>query len=574
MMWVCAVCLLAAPGLALDRTAFTFVRYDLRVTLRLPEQAMEVRGHLLLRNDSAAPQRALALQVSSTLDWQSIEAEGKPVAYISQAYTTDIDHTGSVREAIVNLPGAIAPQGTIDLEVAYSGTVPQDSTRLTRIGVPEQTAMRSDWDHIGEAFTALRGVGYVCWYPVAMNAVSLSEGSSVFAALGEWKTRHAGSTMHLTLVVASDKTVVANGRLVGQKATAQEDNTVHERDYEFVPLGTVPPAFAIAAFTVMSRPAISVFHLAEDQAPAQEYAQAAEKLAPLLNDWFGPQRLIAAVVELPAGDAPFDSGFMVFTPFTSSQKGVQAAIAHQLVHARFDSPRLWIEEGLAHFAQALVRESQDGRKAALDYMQQFRPALAEAERQARPQLSPLAGGSGGSAAGAAEPGGEPLVRATDEIYYRGKAMFVWWMLRDMAGEAALQHVIRQYRAADDTDPAYVQRLLEAETKRSFAWFFDDWVYRDRGLPDFHIDSVFPRELLPGQVSVTIAVRNAGSAGAEVPVLIPLEKGEAMQRLVVLGQGQAATRISVPAVPYEAVVNDGSVPEAGENEHHFEVKKQE
>jgi hypothetical protein len=559
---LCILGLLCAPALALDRNAFTFVRYDLRATLELSEAAMEVRGHLLLRNDSPAPQRVLALQISSTLDWQSIKAEGKPAAYIAQPYTTDIDHTGSVREAIVSLPAEVAPKSTIDLEIVYSGTVPLDSTRLTRIGVPERTATRSDWDRIGETFTALRGVGYVCWYPVAMDAVSLSEGASVFTALGEWKARHAASTMRLTLVMASDLPVVANGRLLGQKATAQEDGTVHEREYEFAPLGNVPPAFAVAGYTVLGRSAIDVFYLADHPALAEAYVQAAEKLSPFLDDWFGPQREKVAVVELPEGDAPFDSGAMFFTPLNSDRQGAEVAMAHPLVHARLDSPRLWIEEGLAHFAQALVREHQDGRKAALDYLQQFRPAVAEAERQARPA----------SSASGAESGGEPLIRSTDEVYYRGKAMFVWWMLRDMAGDAALQHVLGQYRAADDKEPGYLQRLLETQTKRSFAWFFDDWVYRDRGLPEFHIVSASPRELLTGQIGVTVTVENTGGAGAEVPVFIPVQNGEALQRLRVPARAQTAIRITVPALPREAVVNDGSVPEGSESNSHFEIKK--
>ena len=36
----------------------------------------------------------------------------------------------------------------------------------------------------------------------------------------------------------------------------------------------------------------------------------------------------------------------------------------------------------------------------------------------------------------------------------------------------------------DSEPTYFQKLLEAQTKHDLEWFFDDWVYRDRGLPDF------------------------------------------------------------------------------------------
>jgi len=40
----------------------------------------------------------------------------------------------------------------------------------------------------------------------------------------------------------------------------------------------------------------------------------------------------------------------------------------------FLSSRPWIEEGLAHFAQAIYLEQQKGRKAALDYMGLHRSA--------------------------------------------------------------------------------------------------------------------------------------------------------------------------------------------------------
>jgi hypothetical protein len=191
--------------------------------------------------------------------------------------------------------------------------------------------------------------------------------------------------------------------------------------------------------------------------------------------------------------------------------------------------------------------------------------LADAERQARTT----------SAGGGTPPEGEPLVRTSDEIYFRGKAMFVWWMLRDMTGDDALQRALHQYRAADDKEPTYVQRLLEAASHKKLEWFFDDWVYRDRGLPDFRIDSVFPRQTLPepGDYIVAVTVQNDGDAGAEVPVLIPVAKGgEAVQRLLVAAHSKATTRLTAPTMPDEVIVNDGSVPESDATNNVFTLKK--
>ena len=76
----------------------------------------------------------------------------------------------------------------------------------------------------------------------------------------------------------------------------------------------------------------------------------------------------------------------------------------------------------------------------------------------------------------------------------------------------------------DSDPKEFQRVLERSSKRDLGWFFDDWVYRDRGLPDLSIASVTPRAL--DQIGnkgagwlVAVEVRNDGDAAAEVPVTV-------------------------------------------------------
>src|SRR6202022_1773513 len=108
---------------------------------------------------------------------------------VSQVYASDIDHTGALSEAIVTLPRDVPPKGSLELEIGYEGVVPLDVTRLTRIGVPEQVARHSDWDQIGKSSTAVRGIGYVAWYPVATESASLSEGNTVFETVDRWKAR-------------------------------------------------------------------------------------------------------------------------------------------------------------------------------------------------------------------------------------------------------------------------------------------------------------------------------------------------------------------------------------------------
>jgi hypothetical protein len=114
----------------------------------------------------------------------------------------------------------------------------------------------------------------------------------------------------------------------------------------------------------------------------------------------------------------------------------------------------------------------------------------------------------------------------------------------------------------------VQKLIQAQTHRDLEWFFDDWVYRDRGLPDFKVDSVYPRQLVNGGYMVTVTVENLGSAGAEVPVTLHMETGEASQRLMVPGKSKASVRIQAATMPVEVVVNDGSVPESDMSNNTF------
>ncbi len=135
------------------------------------------------------PQSQVALQISSSLHWLSVLADGAEVEWLEQSYTSDIDHTGLLHEAIVKFDKPLAPGESLRLNVRYSGTVQKDTTRLERIGTPADIARRSDWDEISDSFTALRGAGFVVWYPVSMDAANLSQGDELFEILRDWRER-------------------------------------------------------------------------------------------------------------------------------------------------------------------------------------------------------------------------------------------------------------------------------------------------------------------------------------------------------------------------------------------------
>ena len=223
----------------------------------------------------------------------------------------------------------------------------------------------------------------------------------------------------------------------------------------------------------------------------------------------------------------------------------------------FLAHRPWVDEGVAHFAQALWREHEAGRQAALDYMGLHRTALADTEK--------VIGSQDASNLKRA------LIDTAEEEFYRSKAMFVWWMLRDMIGDAALKRVLSAYRAEEDKNPSYVENLVESEAKSNLRWFFEDWVYNDRGLPDFRILSVYPRALDSGSYMTTITVENRGNAGAEVAITLNMQEGEVTKRLTVGGNKSATIRIESPSAPLEVSVNDGSVPEFDMSNNVFELR---
>ena len=565
--FLCVLCASVVNCFSLDREAFSFTNYDLNVQVEPEQHRLGVRGKITLRNDSQIPQKIAVLQISSSLDWRSVKAGDKALQFVSQPYTSDIDHTGGLSEAIVTLPQAVAPKGTIELEIAYEGVILLDATRLTRIGTPEESANSTDWDQIGSTFSAVRGAGYVAWYPIATEVANLSEGNSLFEVLGRWKNREAGSKMRSQIALTSNNNEPPQILLNGVKCldTMQESMGAVSRflwDCTYQPLRLDAPTLVVANYSVLERPAIEVRYLPGHDASAATFADEAQKLGPFITDWFGAQREKAKTADLvDPKAAPFESGTLLLMPLAGSDSKLAGiAAAHQLTHAAFLSFRPFIEEGLSHFAQALYLEREKGRPAALDYMGLHRFALSEIEE---PTTVPRS----------EDEVNHSLVNTTNEELYRSKAMCVWWMLRDMVGDPALKKAIAAYRPEQDKEPSYMPRLIAAQTQRDLEWFFDDWVYRDRGLPDFKVESAFSRKTMTGSFMLTITLDNLGTAGAEVPIIVKFAGREIMRRLTVQAKNKAVIRVEVPAPPQEIVVNDGSVPESDTTNNTFNIPQE-
>ena len=560
------LCVFASAARALEREAFTVAKYDLEIRLEPEQQRLGARGKITLRNESVHPQKIAALQISSSLNWRSIRVDGKVVQFVSQPYTSDIDHTGALSEAIVTLPVEIKPKGSVELEIGYEGVIPLDTTRLTRVGIPEGIAKHTSWDQISPSFTAVRGAGYVAWYPITTESADFSEGNSLFEVVDRWKAREAGSEFKAKLV-ASGVTGEAPRLMIcspdGQgsiPAMGREQQVSAECSW--TRLGAVTPTFALANYQDQSKPPFYLFSFPGHEQGAATYSNALAPATKFVSGWFGQPGAAIAIADLAdPNSAPFESGTLLMASMAAEDSKLAGInLVHELVHSAVPSSRPWVYEGLAHFAEAMYRQEQGGRQAALDFLGLHRAAFLDSEKEV--------------AAATRKNAGQPLAVTFDETYYRSKAAYVWWMLRDMAGDDALKEAIRKYRAEDDNDkaPKYVEQLIEAAAKRDLGWFFDDWVYQDRGLPDFHVQSVHPWKTEKSVQFITVTLENLGNAGAEVPFTIFFEGGEITKRIEVRATATATTRVELPGTATKIVVNDGSVPEIDLTNNVFKISE--
>jgi hypothetical protein len=568
MKLICALCALlafAGSAMALDREAFSFTRYDLDATIDTSQQRLGMRGKVILRNDSDSPQRNVVLQISSSLRWVSIQIGGKPADFITQIYTSDIDHTGALSEAILSLPKAVAPKETIQVSVGYEGTIPQDSTRLTRIGVPSEVAKHSDWDQISASFTAVRGIGYVAWYPIATEVANMSDASSITEAVGRWKQREHAAEMKVCMpgeaMMNDDSQGVPGAKLSGDTA----GNSFGCVQHSFLGGTDTVPLFVMADLNQVESGNISIRYRADHKSAADDYVLALNQIRPSVSVWLGghtaPNGTKATVIDLPdPSAAPFQSGNTLLMPLAGDETTMLLMAVQQVAQLDFPSPRAWINEGLARYMQVRYIEQEKERAGALRYLSTHREPLIEMERQSPKK---------GSAAAATR----SLINSSDEFYIETKAMNVWWMLRDLVGETALTSALHKYKASDDKDALYMQKLIEQQSRRDLTWFFDDWVYRDRGLPDFRIDSVHARAVVSGGYLVTVTVENLGGAAAEVPVKLDMTEGEATEKLTVPGKSKSSVRILAATTPTKAIVNDGTVPESDMNNNEFTISEE-
>jgi hypothetical protein len=558
-----------------ERVSLTFSAYDLDVHLSPAQSHLSVHAGLSVKNSGKAPLARLVFQISSSLRWESfaLRSGGRvsPLPFTDQTVDTDADHTGKAAEAVVSLPQPLEPGASVELASFYSGEVAQSAERLERIGAPLDQASRADWDRISPEWTGLRGFGSVLWYPTAAAPVFLGDGAKLFESVGQTKLRQAAATVHLRLTLeyvgdAPDAAFFCGRR--EQLKTVSEDQSlpvaespgVATAEFSDRPLGFRTPSLFVTdrAGTVTEDSLISAVTDHYDAVPS--YGAAADKLRPLLAEWLGPGPLSVLTI-LDHDGQPFEDDALLVAPMRASAADTLApGLAHSLSHAWFRSSHAWLDEGVAQFMGLQWMEQSLGRDTAIAHLQEEAKALALVEP------------APAKTAAATEEEGQSLIGASDEVYYRTKAAMVLEMLRSIVGDDALRRSLQLYREDKlDSDPNEFQRVLERSSRRELGWFFDDWVYRDRGLPDLSIASVTPRAI--DQIGnkgagwlVAVEVRNDGGAVAEVPVTVRSGTLTATQRLRIPGRSSASTRIVFEGLPTEVQVNDGTVPEVGSSVH--------
>lgn len=586
-----------------DRMAIRITRYDLDIRIVPASARLTGRARVTLRNSSENPLPRIALQISSTLTWESASIQGRALALAQHLLDTDADHTGRARELILTLPEPLAPGESLTLDTFYSGTITANGNRLERLGAPSSQALETDWDAITADAIALRGFGNVLWFPVAAPQLFLQDGTLV-PAVGRERLEHATTPVSLRLSVEFNGEAPTAAYFCGrrQPLAALHDNAdapiafgsgIATATFPAEAIGVRPlnlfviaqPESMIAplptASSALGKPGSSgPPMLAVESANDHELpllAQSAERVAPLMLQWFGPHPLTALTIIDHAGQ-PFEDGPLLVAPVGTLAAATSAPLlAHSLTHAWVQTGQPWMDEGLAEFFSLLWIEREKGRDDAVAQLDAMMQPVAAADTLSDTATDANAVTSASSSSSESNTVGQPLIAAYDELFFRRKAAAVWWMLRDIAGEQPLQLALSAWRTqrpsnvSAEAQAQAFEALLEKTSGKDLAWFFNDWVLHDRGLPSLSIVDVTPRQLPAGTGHgqswlVAVTVHNAGAAAVEVPLVIRSGTSSTTKRIRIPGLSNITERVVVENAPTEVILNDGSTAEVGPGTH--------
>lgn len=561
-----------------ERLAITFTVLDLEVHLQTASHQIAARANITVRNDGKVPLTHIPLQISSSLNWEQVRVDGRSAAFPVATLNSDTDHTGQLHEISVPLAAPLAPGATVSLDARYSGTIVKSAQRLLLLGTPEAVALHSDWDEISPDFTGLRGFGNAVWYPVSTIPVVLGDGARLFDEVGRHKLSLAHTHFRLRLTVEFPQGNAPSVALVNGLPVQLNVADAHGIDadlsgiatasFEESAMGFLAPSLFVAVRKAHPAANLTAFTIPDNDISVQTWLAEDTAVTPFVQDWLGHQpRAQLTLLDLPdPQDSPFETGALLATSLGVGPSGkLDGVLVHTLAHAFLASPQhpepAWLNEGVATFLESLWVEKQHGRDRALEMLESDRTALALVEPS-----------SPGVSSGIALP------IATAPIYYRTKAAYVLWMLRDLTSDQALSEALRAYVAdassSASTPGTSLQALLKkAGIARDLSWFFSDWIDADKGLPELAIDNVFPSPAQAGTYLVAVHVSNTGYAAADVPVTVRTAKNTVTENILIPARGTAIERMVVVGPPTQVQLNDGTVPETTASVHVTDIRSQ-
>ncbi len=555
-----------------ERSAIAFTGYDLTVHLQPQEAKFSAVARVVVRNDSHEPLSQIALQISSSLHWDAVaqmqSGRTEKLAFNQHHLQTDADHSGETTEVVMRLNTPLEPRSSAELTLLYSGVA---RTSSAHGGALSSRSAGSDEDLPASEATLFRGFGDLLWYPISSPQVFAGEGASMMHAVGEQMLRQSAASVRLRLSIEytgeAPRTAFFCGReqpLVSNSDDADTPVAVNPgiatAEFETQKLGFRPISLAVSGKAVQVSGGLVAVASADITAPGR-IASLSAPIVRILSEWLGSsQPPVLNVIDRPG--EPFAEGALLITPIAGSDDATLVSmLVPSLVHVRFRSEQVWLDQGMADFLSLIWLERKQGRPAAVRALEEQSHALALAESLARSDEASQGG----------------LLAASDAIDYRTKASSVLWQLRGIVGDDALKQTLQRYvrERTLDGDPAAFEKLLEQISGKSLRWFFDDWVYHDPGLPDLSIVSVAPRELSAKDTAgagwlVAVEVRNEGGAVADVPVTVRSGDLTATERLRINAHSAASTRILFQGTPEQVQVNDGTVPEMITSTHTQDV----
>jgi hypothetical protein len=327
-----------------DPSEIPFILSGLSLDLRVdyPRRALHGSATLTMRNIGTRPVARIPLLVNRLMAVSSVkEAGGADLPFTQDVTVFRDDSVRQVTAAIVELPRSITAGDSVTIVVRYGGRL---------VGYTETGSLYIK-DRVDRDFTIIREDAYA------------------FPTLGvaEWRVNRSLRREPFAFVAAITVPVgmvVAAGGSGASSAPRDSLVTWTYRSDRPVPFLNI----AIAAYRILDRKGVRVFHFSADSAGAEMVERAAGGAIERFTSWFGPlgEEPRLTIIEIPEGFGSQASLFagIIETADAFRDRNQLYQLYHELSHLwnapdrDLATPR-W-NEGLASFLQWHLAEELDG----------------------------------------------------------------------------------------------------------------------------------------------------------------------------------------------------------------------